>query len=368
MLTGPSHRSQVVALLAAALSSGIPAGAVTISTVPIGSPGNVADTRYGSSGIGAVAYNYRIGTTEVTNAQYAEFLNAVAASDPYELYNTAMGTQTWGGIIRSGSSGSFTYAVKAPALSGSYSYDDKPVVFVSWYDAIRFANWLHNGDGNGDTETGAYTLLGGTPTPSNGHSISRNPGARWWLPSEDEWYKAAYYDPSAGVYHDYPTGTNGILNNNLPTNDTGDSANFIDSGLTTGNQDFPMTDAGAYTHSHSLYGTFDQGGNVWEWNEALFTLTHGTYRGVRGGSWNVLAGTLHASHWGVDFPAGNLNGGFVQGFRIASIPEPTTISIGTMAGASLLLLRKTCLRKVFSYISPRPRNLIEVDAVRHRTA
>ncbi len=74
---------------------------------------------------------------------------------------------------------------------------DKPVNYVSWYDSIRFANWLNNGQGTGDTETGAYTLLGGTPTPSNGVSITRNAGATWFLPSEDEWYKAAYHQPAA---------------------------------------------------------------------------------------------------------------------------------------------------------------------------
>jgi formylglycine-generating enzyme required for sulfatase activity len=98
--------------------------------------------------------------------------------------------------------------------------------------------------------------------------------------------------------------------------------------------------AGAYTHSHSPYGTFDQGGNVWEWNEALFTLTHGPYRGVRGGAWNVLAGTLHASRWGVDFPAGNLNGGFVQGFRVASIPEQSSLCLLTLAALALLHTRQ----------------------------
>ena len=85
----------------------------------------------------------------------------------------------------------------AIAYTAKPNMGDKPVNFVSWYDAIRFANWLNNGQGDGDTETGAYTLLGGTPTPSNGSSITRNPGATWFLPSEDEWYKAAYYQPAA---------------------------------------------------------------------------------------------------------------------------------------------------------------------------
>ena len=103
-----------------------------------------------------------------------------------------------------------------------------------------------------------------------------------------------------------------------------------------------MTDAGAYARSHSPYGTFDQGGNVWEWNEALFTFTQGTYRGARGGAWNVLAGTLHASFWSVDYPAGNLNGGFIQGFRVASVPEPSSLLLGMLASLGLLLRQKRC--------------------------
>ena len=117
-----------------------------------------------------MAYEYRIGKYEVINAEYAEFLNAVAGTDTNALYNTNMGADTDGGITQTGSSGSYVYAVKADA--GAYTYANKPVNNVSWYDTLRFANWLHNGQLNGDTETGAYTLLGGTPTPSNGDSIT----------------------------------------------------------------------------------------------------------------------------------------------------------------------------------------------------
>jgi formylglycine-generating enzyme len=118
--------------------------AITIPTVPIGNPGNPADRRYfdGShpNGVGAVAYPFHIGKTEVTNAQYVAFLQAVASSDPYELYSTSMASDIRGGIVRSGVSGSYTYAVKAAAQSGSYSFDNKPVVFVGSNDAMRFAS------------------------------------------------------------------------------------------------------------------------------------------------------------------------------------------------------------------------------------
>src|SRR5262245_40559738 len=111
------------------------AHAVTIETVPIGNPGNSADTEVmidGTSEYGSVAYSFRMGKTEITNAQYATFLNAVAKTDSYGLFSAYMGTEPNGGIIRSGSTGSFTYTVKAPALGGAFAYDNKPVIYVSW--------------------------------------------------------------------------------------------------------------------------------------------------------------------------------------------------------------------------------------------
>ncbi len=309
-----------VLALSAALFSPLSLQAVTIETVLIGNPGNVADVQ--PQGLfGSVTSTYRIGVTEVTNAQYSEFLNAVADTDPYELYHTSMGGTSQGGITRNGSSGSFTYAVKPDVLvedpggDYTYTYADKPVAYVSWYDAVRFANWLHNGQGSGATETGAYTISGGMPTPTNADSITRASGAIWFLPTEDEWYKAAYFDGDSSVYYDYPTGSDAIPDNNLPSADTGNSANFFDGDTTTGNFDYPHTGAGAYTLSESPYDTFDQGGNVWEWNEALVSAG---MRGRRGGAWDSDATTLDASN------RDNLAASFHRhsvGFRVASIPD-----------------------------------------------
>src|SRR5262249_37087705 len=135
---------------------------------------------------------------EVTNAQYAEFLNAKAgSSDPLELYNTNMADPSpstdcctgWGGITRSGSPGSYTYS----AIAGR---ENMPVNYVTFWDALRFANWMNNGQGGGNTEAGSYTLLGGTPEPSNYATVRRNPAATIVLTSEDEWFKAAYWYPT----------------------------------------------------------------------------------------------------------------------------------------------------------------------------
>jgi formylglycine-generating enzyme len=162
--------------------------AVTIDYVPVGHAGNAAVPATGSL-YGAVAYAYQIGKYEVTNGQYTEFLNAVDATgaNANGIYNSSMGSDARGGItFTSGAADGMKDTIRS-------SMGDKPVNFVSWYDAARFTNWLHNGQGAGDTETGAYTL-----TLSTG-LITKNVGANVWLPSEDEWYKAAYYDPTAGA-------------------------------------------------------------------------------------------------------------------------------------------------------------------------
>jgi formylglycine-generating enzyme required for sulfatase activity len=319
------------------------ARAITIKTVPVDNPGNPADTRYVDShhpnGVGSVNYLFRIGTTEVTNEQYVALLNAVAASDPHGLYTTSMSTDPQGGIIRSGVSGGYTYELKPAALAGSYTYDDKPVVFVSGCDAMRFANWLHNGQPSGPqdastTEDGAYPLNGAL-THAALAAVTRNAAARWWLPSEDEWYKAAYFDPDAGLYYDYPTGTNSVPNNNPPSSDTGNSANYLNDGeVTTGNRSYPMTDVGAYLLSGSPYATFDQGGNVLELNETRFA---DTFRGLRGGSWPNVASNMHSSFWLMYEPS-NQNANEHIGFRVAYIPEPNTLLLTAFTACGLLPL------------------------------
>ena len=312
-----------------------PASAVTIPTVPVGNAGNAGEVQSQGT-FGAVAYNYRIGTTEVTNAQYVEFLNAVAATDTYGLYSTTMGVESRGGITRSGSSGTFTYSIKANV--GAYTYAAKPVVYVSLYDTLRFANWLHNGQPTGSqgastTEDGAYTFSGATTVGA------RNAGADWFLPSENEWYKAAYYDGDSNTYYDYPTSTDATPDNNVPMLDSGNSANFYDNSYTTGSTAYPMTDAGAYASSASPYGTFDQGGNVWEWTE---TLTINSFVGVnRGGAWRDDSSILLASYRGGGFVSGE---DLALGFRVATVPEPSTFALACLALAVTLAATR-CIRQ-----------------------
>jgi hypothetical protein len=307
-------RKHLLTLACAALLAA-PASAVTIDWVTVGDPGNVADTEVmaccgsstGTTGYGAVAGAYLISKYETTNAQYAEFLNAVAATDTNALYHWHMG-RGLGGITRSGSSGSFSYGTRA-------GREAMPVNYVSFYDALRFANWLHNGQpmgpqGNATTEDGAYTI---TALGIANNSITRNAGATIFLPSEDEWYKAAYYDADSTSYFDYPAGTDTQTVCAAPraTANTA-NCNFIVVG--------DLTDVGSYTGSASPNGTFDQGGNVMEWNEAIIS---GSSRGNRGGGWTFNPFSLRAAFGNRTNPTFELHD---FGFRVASTPSPAWIA------------------------------------------
>ena len=320
--------SFVVAVLFAALTliSNLQAQPLlTIDTVTVGDAGNAADT----TTYGAVAYDFNIGKYEVTIGQYTSFLNAVAATDTYSLYNASMATDlNIAGITRAGSSGSFSYSVIG---SGS-----RPISYVSWFDAARFANWMNNGATNGaSTETGAYTLNGAT----SGVNFTKNAGATWWIPSEDEWYKAAYYKgggTNAG-YWLYPTQSDSAPGNNI--GGAANQANYyagdyaVTQSSTYSDTLNYLTDAGAFSNSASAYDTFDQGGNVWEWNDAVI----GSSRGLRGGSWRSNVNGLRSSRRN-DFDPTNESA--IVGFRVASVPEPSTAVLVLMGVGALYLWKR----------------------------
>ena len=289
---------------------------VTFGWVTVGNPGNAADPLNEGviPGIGSVANTYRIAKHEVTNDQYAEFLNAVAATDTNGLYNPNIGADPRGGITQSGSSGSFTYTVKT-------NMGNKPVNIVSFFDAMRFVNWLHNGQPTGaqdasTTETGVYTI-------GTGVSEIRAVDAQFFIPTENEWYKAAYHQPSGqggdtDDYWLYPTASNSV-----PTvataNATGDisnpGANVVNyaSGADWNGQNGNVTTVGsAGLLSESFYGTSDQGGNVKEWNE---TEELCIYRNLYGGRWIGSAAIMQSYTQSRNAPT--LSASFI-GFRVAS--------------------------------------------------
>ena len=219
-------------------------------------------------------------------------------------------------------------------------FADRPVNYVSFWDAARFANWLHNGQPTGaqdpgTTESGAYHDVG------NQALFGRNAGARFFIPTEDEWYKAAYHGQAAGLaasYFNYPTGTNAVPGRDMTeATNSGNNANYYLGGYLIGNP-YYRTVAGEFELSDSPYGTFDQGGNVSEWNETAVVTS--LSRGLRGGSFLThldLSDLLHASLRSSTVPA---NESISVGFRVASIPEPSTLCLGSMAMITLLLWRR----------------------------
>ncbi len=310
--------------------------AITIDLVQVGNPGNAADT----TTYGAVSYAYAIATTEVNLFQYTAFLNAVAATDTYSLYNTGMGTNAdIAGITQTGSSGNYIYAVMGTGA--------RPVTHVSWFDAARFANWVANGQttgaqGNATTENGAYTLSGtmsGVSVTKNAVNPNTSATTTYWIPSENEWYKAAYYQPAAqggdtDSYWLYPTASNTLGGNTIGV---ADSANYFNAGYAQTHNGLPtrLTDGGAYgNNSASYYGTSDQGGNAREWNDAVT----GSSRGQRGGSWRHVESNLRSSGRNTNDPTLEND---VGGFRVASsVPEPTTAVLMVIGGGAYLFVRR----------------------------
>jgi sulfatase modifying factor 1 len=289
------------------------ARAVENAWVEVGDAGNEP----AFNGYGAVDYVYLIGATEVTNAQYAEFLNVVdpSGANALGLYNADMTSNGRGGIVFiPGNAAGFKYQPRA-------TFGARPVNYVSWYDAARFANWMHNGQGAGGTETGSYDMSLTTPIRLAEASVS--------LPSDDEWFKAAYYAPGK-PYWLYPTrfdtepttavldDIDGTITNPGPNVANWDSDDTVSVVATAGNT--------------SHYGTFDQAGNVSEWTEGIYT----TYRGAKGGNWtgeSIRADSFNS----VATPTDE---GSTRGFRLTAVPEPSRYLLSITAIATLWSLRR----------------------------
>lgn len=282
-------------------------GLKSLETVYVGDIGNAADT----TGYGAVNYAYNIGKYEVTTAQYSEFLNAVAATDTYGLYSDLMNNTYGCGIVRSGSSGGYTYSVDS-------SHANLPVNYISWGDAARFVNWLYNGQPTGSqrlatTEDGVYYLNGATTSAQLKAVAARKTGWTYALPTEDEWYKAAYYKGGTNAgYWDFPTQSDSI-------DTTKANYNHPDA------EDFCLTEVGSFAAYPSAYGTFDQGGNVAEWSETKDSPT-GSKRVARGGNQGTAIQVLRSDNRYTWTTTNGMAESPGQGFRIvATVPEPSSL-------------------------------------------
>lgn len=274
----------------------------------IGSPGNATDTTGAPNPAGRVDYTYRIGKYEVPEDAVRK-ANAQSVLDGVPL-----------GI---------TLDTRGP---------QKPATSLSWFEAARFVNWLNEDVGASaaykfDT-TGAFQLWSPTDPGYNAANPFRNSLARYILPSVDEWYKAAYYDPVADVWWDYPTG--------------GDSAPTpVGSGNAPGTAVWNQTTGPAdvqFAGGESPFGTVGQGGNVLEWQEgpsfgALISSSSLDLRFMRGGTWGLASdGSSMSSLAGVDrladFPSLSI------GFRVAKVPEPNVLRLCVSVFLYCILRRK----------------------------
>jgi formylglycine-generating enzyme required for sulfatase activity len=224
--------------------------------------------------------------------------------------------------------------VSAGAWSGS-----QPAANISWYEAAAFVNFLNTNSG----KTAAYALTFSNSQWSmalwsseqawtaGGTNLYRNKNAFYFLPSENEWYKAAYYNAAGTNYFLYPTASSS-------------APGWVASGTEAGTAVYKnaasvpalVDSAGGL----SPYGTMGQGGNVYEWNESAFAGTNSSSseaRAVRGGGWFDDVIFLRSSFRGSIGPAGE-NGSI--GFRVANVPEPSTYALLLMAGAGWLLWKR----------------------------
>ena len=354
---------------------------VVIESVVVGNPGNAGEwSGEGAGGTGpdrvcgAVDYIYEIGRFEVTAGQYRDFLNALdpAGSNPYGLYNSYMDSSSYGCQI-TWNAGSSTYDFSGRPSATEADWTDRPVNHVSWGDAARFCNWLHNGQPTGQltgdptldaglTEDGSYYLNGAT-TDGELLAIVREDDATWVIPSEDEWYKAAYHynDGVTASYYDYPTASDtapGYVDNN--GNHSGDGTPFVEGGTDPGNyatydgdgggdgigSPYYRTIAGEWENSDSPYDTFDQGGNVREWNGAVL---YGSSRGVRGGPFGSNVSTLHAASRNSSYPSYE---NYFFGFRVAKVRDLGIPTLSEWAVVSMTLLLLTAGTIVYGRVRP----------------
>lgn len=277
-------------LVAGAQAESITHGSTTINMdfVNIGYAGNVADT----TGYGAVDYNYRIGRYEVTADQW----ESVIAADP-NVGNAG----DWAG--------------------------SQPTASSSWYEAAKFANWLTTGNAH----SGAYQFDGsGVLTGVDRAAALSIYDTVYVLPSEDEWYKAAYFKSDGTAYTCYATG------NTRPVADV--ESNYEPDEGSIWHVSAPWNVGTGIVENN---GTYDMNGNVWEWNESA---TDGTLddldenRVWRGGSYGVYSSSLRSSYRSCPDPSCSYS---TVGFRVAAIPEPSSVAmIGLVCGCGVFIRRR----------------------------
>jgi formylglycine-generating enzyme required for sulfatase activity len=324
-----------------------PASADNFTWKTVGSIGNAANP---TTGLGRVTENFKISAYETTIAQYADFLNGSYAGKQglYGVYNTNIGATNnlnppdGVGITQTGSAGSYTYSVRT-------GFADRPVNNVSWFSAARFVNWYANEKSTTATatETGTYTLVGGQ---TSGSVAARNAGAKIFLPSADEWTKAAFYSPATQSYTKWPTQSDTIPTATLPTADEQiTAANTANYRPQTGGGTPKMTNIGTYVNTTSTYGLFDMAGNVTEMTDTAQSGDASRFQALGGSfaSSTTQMNNLFSSDKVGEFRlTDNLGAG--TGFRVAAVavPEPGNMVAAAMGIAGLVGVQLAKRRKL----------------------
>lgn len=315
-------------------------GLTSLQTVLVGDAGNAADTRIQTdltSGYGAVAYDYRISTYEVTAAQYCDFLNHVAVTDSgLKLYKANMDRSVDAAgcnIVRTGTQGNYHYQIGNGTGADLATYGNRAANFVGQTSAMRFANWVNNGQGGASTaENGTYAI-NGTVVELTSNVFTRSANATWAIATENEWYKAAYYQGN-GTYSTYASGSaDAAPSHSTATPNTPNSANYL------GADPYTVSKVGIFANSASHYGTFDQSGNVGEWTEAILAGTSDGYvhRINRGGNMYGASADISATNRIFSAPSW-VSGDATDGIRLVQLlPVPEPSSMIALAGGLLAL-------------------------------
>ncbi|WP_367846470.1 SUMF1/EgtB/PvdO family nonheme iron enzyme [Rhodoferax sp. WC2427] len=315
----------------------VSAAQTTNKTVPIEKwirisiPGNTSDFQ---TGRGCVANEYEIAAFKITNQEYSDFLNSVAASrDTYFLYLDDMSTGIAGGIERKKTLETYRYSSKN-------GYENRPVAYLSWFMIARYANWMHFGKPVGDqvlgvtegnSSTGAYDTTALNAYKNNKsikHLLTRNPDAKYFIPNDDEWYKAAYYDPEkSGLskYWIYPERVDAIPENSMESKN---GANFQNETMGEG-APYYVSESGVFKGS-GYFKVSDMGGNLWEWTETWRNFggedcwrCDTPKKGLRGGSFNYIEIGLDKKNIDPGIPDNHY---FTYGGRLARRVESSATS------------------------------------------
>ncbi|MBX9736681.1 MAG: formylglycine-generating enzyme family protein [Phycisphaerales bacterium] len=333
-----------IPLTAAALANGVQNRITTsygIEFVTVGAAGNAGWSGTGrANGRGGVDYDYRIGRFEVTTAQWVQFFNAAYSRPQSEGLPHMLPPDGgfWGAQSDPNYQGPGQRWVVAPGQ------ENRPVGNISWRMAAMYCNWLHNDQRsdraaflNGAYDVSTFGYFGNIFTDQFTHDA----GARYWIPTWNEWLKAAHFDPNRhgtgqGGYWNISNASDTPLLYGPPTNPFAQAnAEFDEDSRPLnplGIDPFSIS-LGAYPQTQSPWGLLDVAGGTWEWTEEVrTTFGNPTQRIFDGSAWTQTQFLDEIQYGGSDFPSYS---GIFSGLRIASaIPSPSA----SMALVGLLVV------------------------------